>query len=67
MSGTCAMGPSNDPKKNALESKCKVNGVKNLRVVDCSVFPAPYIHGSNTSRGAYVVGEVVSDFIINGN
>ena len=64
MCGTCAMGASDD---SVLDSKCKVRGVSKLRVADCSVFPFPWLHGSNTSRGAYVVGEIVSDIIINGD
>ncbi len=69
MSGTCAMGATDKcgrlkNKMAVLDSKCRVVGVKGLRVADCSVYPAPWLHAYNTSRGAYVVGERVSDFII---
>ncbi|KAH9906967.1 hypothetical protein F4778DRAFT_724169 [Xylariomycetidae sp. FL2044] len=37
-SSTCAIGPSDD-KMAVLDSKFRVHGVKNLRVVDASAFP----------------------------
>ncbi|KAJ3543300.1 hypothetical protein NM208_g3648 [Fusarium decemcellulare] len=37
-SGTCAIGPADDPFA-VLDSKFRVRGVRNLRVVDGSVFP----------------------------
>lgn len=69
MSGTCAMGATDKcgrlkNRMAVLDSKCRVVGVKGLRVADCSVYPAPWLHAYNTSRGAYVVGEQVSDFIL---
>ena len=45
-------------------------GVKGLRVADCSVYPTPRtsdkctFHAYNTSRGAYIVGELVSEFLL---
>lgn len=69
MSGTCAMGAVDKcgklkNKMAVLDSKCRVVGVKGLRVADCSVYPAPWLHAYNTSRGAYIVGELVSEFIL---
>ncbi len=71
MSGTCQMGPvhrkTKKPKhKNSvLDSRCRVFGVDGLRVADTSVYVRPWLHAFNTSRAAYVVGEAVSEFIIN--
>ena len=55
MSGTCAMGAVDKcgklkNKMAVLDSKCRVVGVKGLRVADCSVYPAPWLHAYNTSR-----------------
>ena len=35
--GTCRMG--NDPAKSVVDRWCRSHDVKNLWVVDCSVFP----------------------------
>lgn len=51
---TCAMG-------SVLDSDCKVLGIKNLRVADCSSFP--HITSGNTNAPAILIGEIVSDFI----
>lgn len=72
MSGTCAMGAVDKcgrrkDKHTVLDSKCRVIGVDKLRVADCSVYVTPWLHAYNTSRAAYVVGELVSDFIIKEN
>ncbi len=62
ISGTAKMGrPS---QQNAvIDSKLRVFGIPNLRIVDTSVYPFPYLHGYNTSRGAYLVGEIGADLI----
>lgn len=71
MSGTCQMGAVSKKtgkaknKNTVLDSKCRVLGVENLRVADTSVYVTPWLHAFNTSRAAYVVGEAVSEFIIN--
>lgn len=75
MCGTCAMGAVDckghlNYKNAVLDSKCRVVGVKNLRVADCSVYATPKVpekttfHAYNTSRGAYIVGEIVSEFLL---
>ncbi len=70
ISGTCQMGPTNHKtgkrkhKESVLDSRCRVFGVNNLRVADTSVYVKPWLHAFNTSRGAYVVGEAVSEFIL---
>lgn len=35
--GTARMGPT--PDKGVVDTQCRVHGVKNLRVMDASVFP----------------------------
>ena len=64
VSGTCQMGRNNDHNA-VVDSKLRVRGVKNLRVADTSVYRAPNLHAFNTSRAAYLMGEVVADRIIN--
>ncbi|MGE0010465.1 MAG: GMC family oxidoreductase [Candidatus Babeliales bacterium] len=71
MSGTCQMGAVDATtgkaknKNTVLDSRCRVLGVDNLRVADTSVYVTPWLHAFNTSRAAYVVGEAVSEFIVN--
>lgn len=71
MSGTCQMGPVHHKtgkpkhKNSVLDSRCRVFGVDGLRVADTSVYVRPWLHAFNTARAAYVVGEAVSEFIIN--
>jgi choline dehydrogenase-like flavoprotein len=75
MCGTCAMGKTDCKGRlinpmAVLDKRCRVVGVEGLRVADCSVYPTPEepgkttFHAYNTSRGAYVVGELVSEFIL---
>lgn len=70
ISGGCAIGKDGDASA-VLNTKCQLRDgtegkiVKGLRVADTSVYPSPYLHGYNTSRGAYFVGELVSEFILN--
>ncbi|XP_056635704.1 glucose dehydrogenase [FAD, quinone]-like [Diorhabda sublineata] len=60
MTSTCAMGT--DPTKGAVvDTNLKVFGIKNLRVVDCSIFPEPII-GHSTIPCA-TVAEKISDVI----
>lgn len=63
ISGGCQMAKDcND--MGVVDSKLRVRGVKGLRVADTSVYPAPFLHGFNTSRAAYVVGEAAAELIL---
>ena len=63
ISGTCQMGPKNDPLA-VVDSKLRVRNVSNLRIADTSVYRAPNLHAFNTTRAAYVMGEAVAERII---
>ncbi|AYV82541.1 MAG: glucose-methanol-choline oxidoreductase [Hyperionvirus sp.] len=64
ISGSCAMKVHNGSnKQGVVDSKLRVLGVENLRIADTSIYPYPFLHGYNTSRGAYVVGEIAADLI----
>jgi choline dehydrogenase-like flavoprotein len=52
--GTCALG-------EVLEGDCRVKGVKNLRVVDASIFPN-HVSG-NICSSVYATAENVADMI----
>jgi choline dehydrogenase len=58
------MGPQSSPD-SVGDSRCRVIGLRNLRVVDCSVMP--FIPSANTNAGAIVVGERAAHFILTGN
>ena len=60
--GTFRMG--NDANA-VLDSQLKVNGVKNLRVIDASVMPK--ITSANTNAPTYLIGEKGADMILNEN
>jgi choline dehydrogenase len=67
--GTCKMGrktddgqvPRDDPKA-VVDSDFRVYGVRNLRVVDASVFPR--IPGFFIVTSVYMISEKASDVII---
>ncbi|XP_057652193.1 glucose dehydrogenase [FAD, quinone]-like [Diorhabda carinulata] len=60
MTSTCSIGT--DPKKGAVvDTNLKVYGIKNLRVVDCSVFPEPIL--GHTTIPCATVAEKISDVI----
>lgn len=60
---TCAMGKADDPQA-VVDSKGRVYGVSNLRVVDASIFPhLPPGHPQST---CYVVAEKIADDILKG-
>lgn len=63
ISGTAKMGRPSDPLA-VVDSECRVFGVNGLRIADTSVFPE--IPSYNTSRPAYLVGEVLGDLMTNG-
>lgn len=58
---TCRMGPSDDPAA-VLDGDFRVQGVRNLRVVDASVFPT--IPGLFIVSAIYMVAEKASDAIL---
>ncbi|KAL2836348.1 hypothetical protein BJY01DRAFT_222030 [Aspergillus pseudoustus] len=63
-SGTCAMGDSSDPNA-VVDSKAKVIGLQNIRVVDASIFPMlPPGHPQST---CYMIAEKIADEVKNGN
>ena len=55
------MGPKDD-KMAVVDSKFRVYGTKNLRVVDSSVFP--YIPGFFIVSAVYMISEKASDVIL---
>jgi choline dehydrogenase len=58
---TCAMGPKTDPKA-VVDSRFRVYGTQNLRIVDASVFPR--IPGFFIVSAVYMISEKAKDVII---
>ncbi|KAH9631957.1 hypothetical protein HF086_000294 [Spodoptera exigua] len=58
--GTCQMGP--DPKTAVVDSRLRVHGVKNLRVIDASVMPTQISGNTNGPTG--IVGERGAELIL---
>jgi choline dehydrogenase len=58
---TCPIGPNDDPNA-VLDSRFRVRGVKNLRVVDASVFPR--IPGTFLILPIYMISEKAADVIL---
>ena len=58
--GTCSMGT--DPAKSVVDDACRVHGVGALRVVDCSIMPAPV--SGNTNGPAMAIGQRASELIL---
>ena len=58
---TCPIGADNDPQA-VLDSQFRVRGVKNLRVVDASVFPK--IPGFYIAVPIYMISEKAADVIL---
>jgi choline dehydrogenase len=58
---TCKMGTKDDPQA-VVDSKFRVRGTKNLRVVDASVFPS--IPGFFIVTAIYMISEKASDVIL---
>jgi 5-(hydroxymethyl)furfural/furfural oxidase len=59
--GTCRLGSADDSNA-VVDSRCRVIGVRDLRVVDTSIFPTPLTAGTNIP--ALMAGEKAADMII---
>ena len=57
--GTCRMGIDTD---SVVDSRLRVHGIENLRVVDCSVMPTPM--SGNTNGPAMVVAMRAAELIL---
>lgn len=55
--GTCKMGPKTDPMA-VVDNKCRIHGIKNLRVVDTSVIP--FALTAHTNAPSYMIGEKIA-------
>lgn len=58
--GTCRMGP--DAAKDVVNHELKVHGIRGLRVIDASVFPA--VTSGNTNAPTIMVGEKGADLVL---
>ena len=61
--GSCAMGP--DPAGSVVDTRLRVHGVRGLRVIDASVFPA--ITSGNTNAPTIMVAEKGAQMLIEDN
>ncbi len=62
--GTARMGPASDPGA-VLDTRFRVRGVDNLRVMDCSSIP--FIPSGNTNAIAMALGYRAADFVSEGS
>ncbi|MFM5908766.1 MAG: GMC family oxidoreductase [Novosphingobium sp.] len=58
--GSCSMGTN--PQGSVVDPRCRVHGVQGLRVVDCSIIPAPV--SGNTNGPAMAVAERAAELIL---
>ncbi|XP_022830903.1 glucose dehydrogenase [FAD, quinone]-like [Spodoptera litura] len=58
--GTCQMGP--DPETSVVDSRLRVHGVENLRVIDASIMPT--LTSGNTNAPTGMVGERGAELIL---
>ncbi|XP_058823390.1 glucose dehydrogenase [FAD, quinone]-like [Topomyia yanbarensis] len=59
-SGTCKMGPLNDPDA-VVNPELQVHGIKNLRIVDASIMP--FLPAAHTNGVVYMIGEKAADMV----
>lgn len=59
-SGTAKMGPESDPMA-VVDPQLRVYGIKNLRVIDCSIMPT--ITTGNTNIPTVMIAEKAADMI----
>ena len=59
--GTCRMGPKTDPTA-VVDSKLKVYGLNNIRVIDASIMPT--MLSANLHSGTTMIGEKGSDLVL---
>ena len=64
ISCTCKMGPASDPMA-VVDQYGQVKGLQNIRVVDASIMPDCI--RANTNVTTMMIGERVSEFILQGN
>jgi len=57
--GTCKMGQDD---MAVVDARLRVHGIKGLRVADCSIMPT--ITSGNTNAPAIMIGEKISDMIL---
>src|SRR5699024_10334771 len=63
VNGTARMGPADD-KLAVVDSRLRVHGIQNLRVVDSSVMPS--IPSANTCAATMMIGNKAADLIRHG-
>ena len=61
--GTCSMGQS--AKDSVVDSRFKVHGIRNLRIVDASVFPAGFASKTGPCLTVYALAEKAAHIIQN--
>lgn len=59
--GTCKMGPKDDPTA-VVDSRLRMHGVENLRVVDASIMPT--IVSGNTNGPSMMIGRKAGEMIL---
>lgn len=58
--GSCRMGP--DPRSSVVDLSLKVHGIRNLRVIDCSIFPL--IPSGNTNAPTIAIAEKAVQMVV---